>query len=106
MPGVDINYFIRQANKLTAEIEKKKAELAEESITGSAADLVTVTASGNAEAIKSIKIDKKALEGGDVAMLEDLLVAAVNQAITNAIAHRKTVLEKISNGVKIPGITG
>ena len=106
MPGIDINYFIRQANKLTEQIEKRKKELAEESITGTAAELITVTASGDGESIKSIKIDKKALEGGDVAMLEDMLVAAVNQAITNAIAHRKTALEKISNGVKIPGITG
>jgi len=105
MPGIDINYFIRQANKLTEQIEKKKAELAEQSITGSAAELITVTAAGNGESVKSIKIEKKALEGGDVAMLEDMLVAAVNQAITNAITHRNAELAKISGGVKIPGIT-
>ena len=32
MPGVDLNYFIRQANKLTEKIEKRKAELAEETV--------------------------------------------------------------------------
>lgn len=105
MPGIDINFFIRQANKLTEKIEKRKAELAQETITGAAADLVTVTAAGNGESLKGIKIDKKALEGGDVAMLEDMLVAAVNQALANAIAHRNTELSKVSNGVKIPGVT-
>ncbi|MCA2978881.1 MAG: YbaB/EbfC family nucleoid-associated protein, partial [Myxococcaceae bacterium] len=43
MPGVDLNYFIRQANKLTEQIEKRKAELANEVVEGQAADgLVTV----------------------------------------------------------------
>lgn len=105
MPGIDINFFIRQANKLTEKIEKRKAELAQETVTGSAADQVTVSASGSGESIKSIKIDKKALEGGDVAMLEDLVVAAVNQALSNAITHRNAELSKVSNGVKIPGVT-
>lgn len=105
MPGIDINFFIRQANKLTEKIEKRKQELAEETITGTAAELITASAAGNGEAIKSIKIDKKALEGGDTAMLEDMIVAAVNQALTNAIQHRNAELSKVSNGVKIPGIT-
>ena len=105
MPGIDINFFIRQANKLTEKIEKRKQELAEETITGTAAELVTVTASGNGESIKGVKIDKKALEGGDTAMLEDMIVAAVYQALTQAITHRNTELSKVSNGVKIPGIT-
>ena len=105
MPGIDINFFIRQANKLTERIEKRKAELATETVTGTAADMVTVTAAGNGESIKSIKIDKKALEGGDVAMLEDMLTAAVNQALGNALTHRNAELSKVSNGVKIPGIT-
>ena len=105
MPGIDINFFIRQANKLTEKIEKRKAELAQETVTGTAADLITVTAAGNGESLKAIKIDKKALEGGDVAMLEDMLVAAVNQALGSAITHRNAELSKVSNGVKIPGIT-
>ena len=38
-------------------------------------------------------------------MLEDMLVAAVNQALGSAITHRNAELSKVSNGVKIPGIT-
>ena len=38
MPGVDLNYFMRQANKLTEKIEQRKKELAEETVEGQAGD--------------------------------------------------------------------
>ncbi len=105
MPGVDLNYFIRQANKLTEKIEKRKQELADETVEGKSGDgLVTVVASGTQE-IKSIKIDPKAIDPNDKAMLEDLVTAAVNAAIAVSKTHMQTELAKISGGVKIPGIT-
>jgi DNA-binding YbaB/EbfC family protein len=105
MPGVDINYFIRQANKLTEKIEQRKKELAEETVEGKAGDgLVTAVANGVQE-IKSIKIDPKAIDPSDPAMLEDLVTAAVNSALTQSKDHMAKELGKISGGVKIPGIT-
>ncbi|MBI5548515.1 MAG: YbaB/EbfC family nucleoid-associated protein [Deltaproteobacteria bacterium] len=104
MPGIDINYFIRQANKLTEKIEQRKKALAEETLEGNAGGLVTAVVNGVQE-LKSIRIDPKALEGGDRAMLEDLVVAAVNQAMENSRTRMKQELEKVSGGVKIPGLT-
>ena len=105
MPGVDINYFIRQANKLTEKIEQRKKELAEEMLEGKAGDgLVTAVANGVQE-IKSIKIDPKAIDPADPAMLEDLVTAAVNAALTQSKDHMQRELAKVSGGVKIPGIT-
>ena len=105
MPGIDLNYFIRQANKLTEKLEKRKEELANETVEGKAGDgLVTVTASCTQE-LKSIKIDKKAIDPNDSAMLEDLIVAAVNAAMTESKKKMQEELAKISGGVKIPGIT-
>ncbi len=104
MPGIDINYFIRQANKLTEKIEARKKELAEETVEGSAGGLVTAVASCVQE-LKQVRIDPKALEGGDKAMLEDLIVAAINTAMENSRTKMKTEFEKISGGVKIPGLT-
>jgi len=105
MPGVDLNYFIRQANKLTEKIEKRKQELADETVEGRSGDgLVVVTATA-AQAIKSIKVDPKAVDPQDVAMLEDLLIAAVNAALTASKEHMQKELSKVSGGVKIPGIT-
>lgn len=105
MPGVDLNYFIRQANKLTEKIEKRKLELAEETVEGKSGDgLVTVIATG-AQAIKSIKLDPKVVDPSDLSMLEDLLIAAVNAALTASKEHMQKELSKVSGGVKIPGVT-
>jgi len=103
MPGVDLNYFIRQANKLTEKIEQRKQALADETVEAKAGDgLVTVVANGVQE-VRSIKIDPKALE--DTSMLEDLITAAVNSALTQSRDHMQKELAKISGGVKIPGLT-
>ena len=105
MPGVDLNYFIRQANKLTEQIEKRKQALASETVEGKAGDgLVMVVATATQE-IKSVKIDKKAVDPNDTAMLEDLVTAAVNAALTASREHMQKELAKISGGIKIPGIT-
>ena len=104
MPGVDLNYFIRQANKLTEKIEQRKKELAEETVEGNAGGLVTAQVNGVQE-LKAVRIDPKALEANDKSMLEDLVVAAVNQAMENSRSRMKQELEKISGGVKIPGLT-
>lgn len=106
MPGVDLNYFIRQANKLTEKIGERKKQLAEETVEGKAGDgLVTVVATCTQE-IKSIKIDPKAIDPNDSAMLEDLVVAAVNAALTASKERSDQELSKISGGIKIPGING
>jgi nucleoid-associated protein EbfC len=103
MPGVDLNYFIRQANKLTEKIEKRKQELATETVEGKAGDgLVTVVATASQE-IKSITIDRKAID--DLSMLEDLVTAAVNAALALSKEHQQKELAKVSGGIKIPGIT-
>ncbi len=105
MPGIDLNYFIRQANKLTEKIEQRKQELANETVEGKAGDgRVTVVANGVQE-IRSIKIDKAAIDPNDTGMLEDLVTAAVNAALANSRQHMQKELGKISGGVKIPGIT-
>ena len=105
MPGVDLNYFIRQANKLTEKIEKRKVELAQETVEGKSGDgLVLVTATGSQE-LKSIKIDPKIVDPKDVSMLEDLVLAAVNAALAQSKEHMQKELAKVSGGIKIPGIT-
>jgi len=105
MPGVDLNYFIRQANKLTEKIEKRKTELADETVEKkSANDLVTVTVTCGQE-IKSIKIAPAAVDPNDVAMLEDLIIATINAALTDSKTKMQQELGKISGGIKIPGVT-
>lgn len=105
MPGIDLNYFIRQANKLTEKIEQRKQELSNDTVEGKAGDgRVTVVANGVGE-VRSIKIDKAAIDPNDTSMLEDLITAAVNAALANSRQHMQKELAKISGGIKIPGIT-
>jgi DNA-binding YbaB/EbfC family protein len=105
MPGVDLNYFIRQANKLTEKIEKRKTELAEETVEGKSGDGLVVVVATAAQEIRSIKVDPRAVDPADVSMLEDLLVAATNAALTASKEHMQRELGKVSGGVKIPGVT-
>jgi DNA-binding YbaB/EbfC family protein len=105
MPGVDLNYFIRQANKLTKQIEERKVQLATESIEGKAGDGLVIATANGVQELKSVKIDKKAIDPNDTAMLEDLITAAVNSALTASRDHMQKELGKISGGIKIPGIT-
>lgn len=105
MPGIDLNYFIRQANKLTEKIEQRKQELANETVEAKSGEgRVTVIANGIQE-IRSIKIDKEAIDPNDTGMLEDLITAAVNAALASSRQHMQKELAKISGGIKIPGIT-
>jgi DNA-binding YbaB/EbfC family protein len=104
MPGLDMNYFIRQANKMTEKIEQRKAELAEEVLEGKSGDgLVVVLASGTQE-VKKINISPEAIALNDIGMLEDLLVAAVNGALNASREHMQAELGKLTGGIKIPGL--
>ncbi len=105
MPGIDLNYFIRQANKLTEKIEQRKTALADETVEGKAGDGLVIVVANGVQEVKSIKIDKKAIDANDTSMLEDLVIAAVNSALTQSKDHMARELAKISGGVKIPGIT-
>lgn len=105
MPGVDLNYFIRQANKLTEKIEKRKQELADELVEKkSPNELITVTVNC-AQEVKSIKIAPSAVDPSDIAMLEDLVIATVNAALVDSKARMQAELGKVSGGIKIPGVT-
>jgi DNA-binding YbaB/EbfC family protein len=105
MPGVDLNYFIRQANKLTEKIEERKKKLADETVEGKAGDGRVVVVANGVQEIKSIKIDPKTIDPNDTSMLEDLVTAAVNAALAQSREYMQKELGKVSGGIKIPGIT-
>ncbi len=105
MPGIDLNYFIRQANKLTEKIEQRKQELAEETVEVKTGDGRVTVVANCVQEIRSIKIDPALIDPSDPSMLEDLITAAVNAALASSREHMQRELGKISGGVKIPGIT-
>jgi DNA-binding YbaB/EbfC family protein len=96
--------LMRQASRLQRKIEKRKEELKELTFEASAGnDQVTVTVNGGQELV-TVKIDPKLLEGEDLEMAQDLVVAAANAALAKSREEVDAELEKVSGGLKIPGL--
>src|SRR3982750_3200484 len=84
MPGLDLNELFLHAQQLQEQMQKAQERLAEKTVTGTAGGgMVIVTANGKGE-IQKVQIDKQAVDPRDVAMLEDLVLAAVNSALRAA----------------------
>src|SRR3954447_1764735 len=84
MPGFDLNELFQHAQQLQEQMQKAQERLAEKTVTGTAGGgMVIVTANGKGE-IQKVQIDKQAVDPRDVAMLEDLVLAAVNSALRAA----------------------
>ena len=78
--GANMQNMIRQAQKMQAEMQKKQEELANTELIGaSGGGMVEVVITGKNE-IKSVRIKKEAVDPDDVEMLEDLIMAAINDA--------------------------
>lgn len=97
--------LMRQASRLQRKIEVRKQELKQETVTASAGnDQVTVVANGGREVV-SLVISPELLKGEDIGMVQDLVVAATNAALAKAEAMVEAELEKVTGGMKIPGLT-
>ncbi len=96
--------MMKQVQKMQADMAKMEEDLANETVEASAGGgMVTVQVSGAIE-IKSIKIEPTAVDPEDVEMLEDMIMAATNEALRSAqeLAHKK--LGGITAGLNIPGL--
>ncbi|MFR7872940.1 YbaB/EbfC family nucleoid-associated protein [Peptoniphilus sp. HMSC062D09] len=98
------NNMMKQIEKLQKQMEEMQENLANEEISAtSGGGAVCATVNGNKELI-SIKLDKDAVDPDDVEMLEDLIVAAVNEAMRNAENKMNSQMGKLTGGLNIPGL--
>jgi len=82
--GMNMNALMQQAKKMQEQMEKAQEELESAEIVGKAGgDMVVVTMNGKKE-IKSIKLNKAAVDPDDIEMLEDLILVAINDATAKA----------------------
>ncbi len=96
--------MIRQAQKMQEDIEAKKAELEEkEYVVTSGGGMVEITLKGNHE-VKSIGLNPEVVDPEDVEMLEDMLVAAFNEAVRQIDEESERELERVTGGLNIPGL--
>ncbi len=98
MPGNMAN-LMKQAQKMQKQMEDATKELEEKEMTASAGGgVVEVTVSGKREVTK-IKIDPEAVDPDDVEMLEDLIMAATNEAIRKIDEYSQNTMGKITGGL-------
>ena len=101
---MDIQYLMRQAKKLEKAMADAREKLSELSVDAEAGGgLVKVQLNGKCELVR-IAIDPKAVDPADVAMLEDLVVAAVNAGVEKARVAADAHMAQATGGVKIPGL--
>ena len=94
--------FMKQAQKLQSEMQRVQEELGDKTVEATAGGgMVTVVANGKQE-IVSIKIDPEVVDKDDVEMLEDLIVAAVNESKKRAQELAMTEIGKVTGGLGIP----
>jgi nucleoid-associated protein EbfC len=106
--GMDMNQLFQQVGQMQEQMQKAQAELANETVEATAGGgMVTVVANGSGE-IKEIKIDPKAIDPNDPELLEDMILAAVNEAIRSAQNLMESKLGGLAGGalggLGLPGL--
>jgi len=106
--SMDMNQLFQQVGQMQEQMQKAQAELANETVEATAGGgMVTVIANGSGE-IKQIKIDPKAIDPNDPEMLEDMILAAVNEASRSAQSLMESKLGGLAGGalggLGLPGL--
>jgi len=106
--AMDMNKLFQQVGEMQQQMQQAQEELAKETVDASAGGgMVTVTANGAGE-IQRVKIDPKAIDPDDPEMLEDLVLAAVNEAIRSAQSLAESKLGGLAGGalggLGLPGL--
>jgi DNA-binding YbaB/EbfC family protein len=98
IPG-NMNNLMKQAQRMQKQMEEKTKELEEKTWEASAGGgAVTVTVSGKKE-VTSVKIAKEVVDPDDVEMLEDLIVAATNEALRSMEEESSKIMNDITGGL-------
>ena len=98
--------IMKEAQKLQQQMEALQAEAAKKKVQATAGGgMVTVEANGKQE-IVSIKIDPEVINKDDAQMLEDLVLAACNEALRKSREMMQQELGKLTGGLRIPGLGG
>jgi hypothetical protein len=101
----DLGELLRKAQEMGASLKAKQQELAGRELPVSVGGgLVKMVFNGRGEAL-SIAIDKEVVNSGDVSMLQDLVLSAVNQGLREAQRVQQEEMSRLAGGLSIPGQT-
>jgi nucleoid-associated protein EbfC len=97
--------LMKQAQQVQQKMMKLQEEIAKKTLDASVGGgMVTVTVNGKSEVLR-IKIEPQVVDSNDVEMLEDLIVAGVNEALRKAQEMMAEEMSKLTGGLKIPGLS-
>jgi DNA-binding YbaB/EbfC family protein len=100
----NMNPMMKQAQKLQQKMLKTQQELATKTVEASAGGgMVKVIANGG-QKIESIVLEKEVVDPEDVEMLQDLITAAVNDALNKSQEMISSEMGKLTGGLNIPGL--
>ena len=99
--------ILATAQRVQREMGRVQEELAKKNVEGSAGGGMVVAVANGRQQLVSLRIDPEIVDREEIAMLQDLVVAAVNQALGNAQALMQSEMSKLTGGLslKIPGLT-
>ncbi len=96
--------LMKQAKRIQEEIERAQSEIAEMKVEASAGGgMVTATVTGQGE-LANLKIEREVVDPDDVEMLIDLIIAAVQEAQSNAKESAQQKLGPLAQGLNLPGM--
>lgn len=99
--GINMN-MIKKAQKMQEDMQKMQEELENATYTATAGGgVVTATVSGKRE-VTALEIDPEAVDPEDVEMLQDMIIAAVNEALRTAETAAAEGMQKITGGLNLP----
>ena len=99
--GINMN-MIKKAQKMQEDMQKMQEELEQATYTATAGGgVVTAVASGKKE-LTELTIDPEAVDPEDVEMLQDLIIAAVNEAMRSADEAAAQSMQKLTGGLNLP----
>lgn len=102
---MDMNKLMKEAAKMQAKLVEAQESLAEEELEGtSGGGVVKVTVTGDGR-FTAIKIDPSAVDPEDMSLLEDLILAAINEAQRAQQELQQQRLAPLTGGMGIPGLT-
>ena len=102
---MDINSIMQQAKAMQEKMARIQQELSKKVITGSAGGgMVQISVNGQGEVLAA-RLEKTVVECGDLEMLQDLVVAATNDALRRAKELSKQELAQLTGGLNLPGLS-
>jgi DNA-binding YbaB/EbfC family protein len=96
----------KQMEEMQRKMERIQAELGEERIEASAGGGVVIAVANGLGALQAVRIKPEVVDPDDVEMLQDLVLAAVNEALDQANARRETRMAEVTGGLNLPGMAG